>query len=62
MFAEKSVLYDKITNMDIVLMLMRHIQYHTGHCDSILREDGFEAVEWLDYLETGSGMLVLDTG
>jgi uncharacterized damage-inducible protein DinB len=48
-FAEKSVLYDKITNMDIVLMLMRHIQYHTGHCDSILREDGFEAVEWLDY-------------
>ncbi len=44
-----SVLYDKITNMDIVFMLTRHIQYHTGYCDSILREDGFEATEWLDY-------------
>ncbi len=43
------VLYDKIINMDIVFMLIRHMQYHTGHCDSILRESGFEAVEWLDY-------------
>lgn len=44
-----SVIYDKITNIDIVFMLIRHMQYHTGHCDSILREDGFEAVEWLEY-------------
>ncbi len=34
---EASVLYDKISNMDIVFMLVRHMQYHTGHCDSILR-------------------------
>jgi uncharacterized damage-inducible protein DinB len=48
-FGSASVVYDKINNMDIVFMLLRHIQYHTGHCDSILRESGFEAVEWLDY-------------
>lgn len=47
--AEASVIYDKISNMDIVFMLVRHMQYHTGHCDSILRENGFEAAEWLDY-------------
>ncbi|NLK86242.1 MAG: DinB family protein [Clostridiaceae bacterium] len=46
---EASVLYDRISNMDIVFMLVRHMQYHTGHCDSILRESGFEPVEWVDY-------------
>ena len=46
---EPSVLYDKISNLDIVFMLIRHTQYHVGHCDSILRERGLRAVEWVDY-------------
>ncbi|HEX2946662.1 MAG TPA: DinB family protein [Clostridia bacterium] len=46
---EPNVIYDKIKNIDIVFMLTRHVQYHVGHCDSILRDRGFEAVEWVDY-------------
>ena len=46
---EPSIIYDKINNMDIVFMLTRHIQYHVGHCDSILRDRGYQAVEWVDY-------------
>jgi hypothetical protein len=47
-FSRASVLCDKLTNMDVVFMQIRHIQYHIGHCDSILRERGFKAVEWLE--------------
>lgn len=46
---EPSGIYDKLRNIDIVMMLTRHIQYHVGHCDSILRDRGYEAVEWVDY-------------
>lgn len=44
-----SIPYNKITNMDVVFGQIRHIQYHVGHCDSILREYGYKAVEWVDY-------------
>jgi hypothetical protein len=44
-----SIVYDKIKNLDIIFMQVRHIQYHVGHCNSILRENNREAVEWLDY-------------
>jgi uncharacterized damage-inducible protein DinB len=44
-----STVYNKITNMDVVFMQIRHILYHVGHCDSILRESGYKAVEWVDY-------------
>ncbi|MBU3144943.1 DinB family protein [Clostridium sp. CF012] len=44
-----SIIYDKIKNLDVVFMQIRHIQYHVGHCNSILRENNREAVEWLDY-------------
>lgn len=47
-FSMPSVLCDKLTNMDVVFMQIRHIQYHVGHCDSILRERGFKAVDWLE--------------
>ena len=44
-----SHIFDKISNMDIVIGQIRHIQYHVGHCNSILRERGLKAVEWIDY-------------
>ena len=47
--AESSGIYDKISNLDIVFMQIRHIQYHVGHCNSILRERGLKAVDWIDY-------------
>lgn len=31
-------------------MQIRHMQYHVGHCNSILRENNKEAVDWIDYL------------
>lgn len=43
-----SVLDNRLKNIDIALMQIRHIQYHVGHCNSILREQNKEAVEWLD--------------
>jgi hypothetical protein len=46
---KSSCIYDKITNLDLVFMQIRHIQYHVGHCNSILRERSLEAVDWLDY-------------
>ena len=46
---QASVIYSKISNIDIVFMQIRHIQYHVGHCNSILRGLGHEAVEWIDY-------------
>lgn len=44
-----SIIYDKIKNLDVIFMQIRHIQYHVGHCNSILRENNVQAVEWLDY-------------
>lgn len=46
---DNSIIYDKIKNLDVILMQIRHLQYHVGHCNSILRENNREAVEWLDY-------------
>lgn len=46
--AEPSGLYDKISNLDVVFMQIRHIQYHVGHCDCILREKGLRATDWID--------------
>ncbi len=46
---EYSHIYDKISNMDVVIGQIRHIQYHIGHCNSILRERGLKAVDWIDY-------------
>lgn len=47
----KSNLTDKLTIMDIILMQIRHLQYHIGHCNSILRSNNIKPVEWLDYGE-----------
>ena len=39
---------DKIRNIEIVYMQIRHIQYHIGHCESILRENNHKTTEWID--------------
>lgn len=49
---EPSEIYGKISNLDVIFMQVRHIQYHVGHCDSILRERGLKAVDWIDYFGT----------
>ncbi len=46
---EPSSILDKISNMDVLLMQIRHIQYHVGHCNSILRDRGYRAVDWIEY-------------
>ncbi|WBW95920.1 DinB family protein [Oceanirhabdus sp. W0125-5] len=46
---ESSILYNKIKNLDVVFMQVRHIQYHVGYCNSILKENNREVVEWIDY-------------
>lgn len=43
-----SSIYDKLSNIDVIFMQIRHIQYHVGHCDSILRERGLKPAEWVD--------------
>lgn len=42
---------DKFTYCDKVLCQIRHVQYHVGHCNSILRHFGYEAVDWIGYGE-----------
>lgn len=44
-----SVLYEKITNLDVVLGQIRHLQYHIGHCESILRDTGIQDIPWIEY-------------
>jgi uncharacterized damage-inducible protein DinB len=39
------------TPADAVLHQIRHITYHVGHCDAILRELGLPAVRWLGFGE-----------
>lgn len=50
---QPSWIYDKISNLDVVFGQIRHIQYHVGHCDGILRERGLAAGEWLDWYGEG---------
>jgi uncharacterized damage-inducible protein DinB len=46
---EKSAVNPKIKNIDIIYMQIRHIQYHVGHCEAILRENNYDTAEWLDW-------------
>ena len=48
---EPCVIYGKITNADVVMMQVRHFQYHVGDCNSILGSQGGQTVEWLGYGE-----------
>jgi len=38
---------DDYTYSDVILEQVRHIMYHVGHCNSILRSKGLPAVEWI---------------
>jgi hypothetical protein len=31
------------------MLIIAKVQYHEGHCNSILRENNRAAVEWIDY-------------
>ncbi|HOV25825.1 MAG TPA: DinB family protein [Pseudobacteroides sp.] len=42
---------DIFTYSDKVLVQIRHIQYHIGHCNSILRNHKYDAVKWIGYGE-----------
>lgn len=46
---EASWIYDKITSLDVLLGQIRHIQYHVGHCEALLRERGCQTQKWLDF-------------
>ena len=41
-----SMIYDKYNNNDVIIEQIRHIMYHVGHCDAILRENGIAPGEW----------------
>ncbi|MBN1696559.1 MAG: DinB family protein [Spirochaetales bacterium] len=45
---DASIVDRERTNLDVVLMLIRHIQYHVGGCDSILRGERKSPVAWLE--------------
>ena len=45
---EKSLYDDEKIIMEIIGMQLRHIQYHVGHCNCILREAKSIPVEWFD--------------
>lgn len=47
---EPSILYCKISNLDVVFGQIRHLQYHLGHCECILRECGITDLKWIDYM------------
>ncbi|GAB6091692.1 hypothetical protein [Spirochaeta dissipatitropha] len=44
-----SEIYRNITNLDVILGQIRHLMYHIGHCESILRDTGVQALPWIDY-------------
>ena len=43
---EKSSVLKKQTNLSVVLMEIRHLSYHAGHLDSVLREKGLKSPGW----------------
>ena len=45
----KKPLFDKVTRFDNTTGQLRHIMYHAGHCEAILREHGIKTGEYLDY-------------
>ena len=38
---------DGYAYLDIITNQIRHIMYHVGHCDCILRDNGYSAIAWL---------------
>lgn len=46
---EANVIFDKINNLDVINMQIRHIMYHVGYCNCILNDQNVEMVKWKDY-------------
>lgn len=46
---ESSPLYGKISSLDVIFGQVRHIMYHIGHCDAILRDQELPAAKWVEY-------------
>ncbi len=44
-----SAVNPKTTYFDNIIAQIRHIQYHVGHCDAILREHGARSSDWREY-------------
>ncbi len=42
-------LFETFTNFDNTTTQLRHIMYHVGHFDAVLREQGIKTGEYLDY-------------
>jgi hypothetical protein len=42
------VLSDTFTNLDVILLIIRHVQYHTGQCNTLLKANNLKTVEWME--------------
>jgi len=38
---------DGLTWFDILINQIRHIMYHVGYCDSLLKDNGYYSIEWV---------------
>ncbi|XMB66552.1 DinB family protein [Mycoplasmatota bacterium zrk1] len=47
--SDKSVLYSKLTNLEIITMQIRHLMYHTGYCSALMNIEEDYKLEWIDY-------------
>lgn len=45
---ESSKIYEKTTNLAVVLGQIAHLNYHIGHCESILRDKGVSNIKWIE--------------
>jgi len=43
---QPSALYDKWTNLDVILEQIRHIQHHLGYLNRVLLKCNIKPVEW----------------
>jgi len=46
---ESSKIMNAITNMDVIIMQIKHAMYHIGHCEAIFRENGVKSGEYIDF-------------
>ena len=46
---EPSILYNKLSNLEIIMMQIRHLMYHVGFCSALLRENQATQIKWIDY-------------
>jgi hypothetical protein len=45
---EESIVKSKYTNLDIINMQIRHIQYHLGCFECYLRDNNYKTQSWID--------------